>query len=120
MEEAHGRSGVSVTNDLVAEVVAQQLESMLSVGNYDGVKLLLAPVQPVDVAEAVGCLPRTLQALAFRLLGKDEAIEVYEYLEPAIQQSLLERLRSSEVLELVEEMSPDDRVRLLDELGPQV
>ena len=90
---------------------------MLSVGNYDGVKLLLAPVQPVDVAEAVGCLPRTLQALAFRLLGKDEAIEVYEYLEPTIQQSLLERLRSSEVLELVEEMSPDDRVRLLDELA---
>ena len=42
MEEALGRSGVSVTNDLVAEVVAQQLESMLSVGNYDGVKLLLA------------------------------------------------------------------------------
>ena len=120
MEEAHGRSGVSVTNDLVAEVVAQQLESMLSVGNYDGVKLLLAPVQPVDVAEAVGCLPRTLQALAFRLLGKDEAIEVYEYLEPAIQQSLLERLRSSEVLELVEEMSPDDRVRLLDELPAKV
>ena len=27
---------------------------MLSVGNYDGVKLLLAPVQPVDVAEAIG------------------------------------------------------------------
>ena len=120
MEEAQGLSGVTVTNDLVAEVVAQQLESMLSVGNYDGVKLLLAPVQPVDVAEAVGCLPRTLQALAFRLLGKDEAIEVYEYLEPAIQQSLLERLRSSEVLELVEEMSPDDRVRLLDELPAKV
>ena len=54
------------------------------------------------------------------MLGKDEAIEVYEYLEPAIQQSLLERLRSSEVLELVEEMSPDDRVRLLDELPAKV
>ena len=78
MEEAQGLSGVTVTNDLVAEVVAQQLESMLSVGNYDGVKLLLAPVQPVDVAEAIGCLPRTLQALAFRVLGKDGAMEVYE------------------------------------------
>ena len=76
MEEAQGLSGVTVTNDLVAEVVAQQLESMLSVGNYDGVKLLLDPVQPVDVAEAVGCLPRTLQALAFRLRAKDQAIEV--------------------------------------------
>ncbi|MDA0718492.1 MAG: magnesium transporter [Cyanobacteria bacterium] len=100
----------------VAEVVAQQLESLLEAGNYDGAKLLLGPVQEVDAAEAIGSLPRTLQALAFRLLPKDEAIEVYEYLDSAVQQTLLERLRSGEVLELVEEMSPDDRVRLFDEL----
>ena len=105
---------------MVASVVTQQLESMLAAGNYDAVKLLLEPVQPVDIAEAIGSLPRTLQALAFRLLSKDEAIEVYEYLEPAVQQSLLERLRSGEVLELVEEMSPDDRVRLFDELPAKV
>jgi magnesium transporter len=104
----------------VAEVVARQLESLLEATNYDGAKLLLRPVQPVDAAEAIGTLPRTLQALAFRLLPKDEAIEVYEYLEPAVQQSLLERLRSGEVLELVEEMSPDDRVRLFDELPAKV
>lgn len=104
----------------VAEVVARQLETLLEVGNYDGAKLLLRPVQEVDTAEAIGALPRTLQALAFRLLPKDEAIEVYEYLDPAVQQSLLERLRSGEVLELVEEMSPDDRVRLFDELPAKV
>jgi len=105
---------------LVAEVVAKQLEALLEVGNYDGAKLLLQPVQEVDTAEAIGSLPRTLQALAFRLLPKDEAIEVYEYLDPSVQQTLLERLRSSEVLELVEEMSPDDRVRLFDELPAKV
>lgn len=104
----------------VAEVVAQQLESLLEAGNYDGAKLLLGPVQEVDSAEAIGSLPRTLQALAFRLLPKDEAIEVYEYLDAAVQQTLLERLRSGEVLELVEEMSPDDRVRLFDELPAKV
>ena len=104
----------------VADVVARQLETLLEAANYDGAKLLLQPVQPVDAAEAIGTLPRILQALAFRLLPKDEAIEVYEYLEPAVQQSLLERLRSGEVLELVEEMSPDDRVRLFDELPAKV
>jgi len=112
---------MSETNGVVlAEVVAQQLEALLEAGNYDGAKLLLKPVQEVDAAEAIGSLPRTLQALAFRLLPKDEAIEVYEYLEPAVQQTLLERLRSGEVLELVEEMSPDDRVRLFDELPAKV
>ena len=104
----------------IAEVVARQLEKLLEAANYDGAKLLLQPVQPVDAAEAIGSLPRTQQALAFRLLPKDEAIEVYEYLDPAVQQTLLERMRSGEVLELVEEMSPDDRVRLFDELPAKV
>ena len=88
---------MSETNGVVlAEVVAQQLEALLEAGNYDGAKLLLKPVQEVDAAEAIGSLPRTLQ------------------------QTLLERLRSGEVLELVEEMSPDDRVRLFDELPAKV
>ncbi len=123
MNEATGATSPpssTVTGPQLADVVAQQLEAMLSAGNYDAVKVLLQPVQPVDIAEAIGKLPLILQALAFRLLSKNEAIEVYEYLDPVIQQSLLDRLRSSEVLELVEEMSPDDRVRLFDELPAKV
>ena len=112
---ASGANGVAL-----AEMVARQLEVLLEAGNYDGAKLLLRPVQEVDAAEAIGLLPRTLQALAFRLLPKDEAIEVYEYLDASVQQTLLERLRSGEILELVEEMSPDDRVRLFDELPAKV
>ena len=123
MKEREGASidvDSNLTGPLIAEVVAQQLEAMLSAGNYDGVKTLLEPIQPVDIAESIGNLPLILQALAFRLLNKNEAIEVYEYLEPAVQQSLLDRLRSGEVLELVESMSPDDRVRLFDELPAKV
>ncbi|MFM2123498.1 MAG: magnesium transporter, partial [Cyanobacteriota bacterium] len=82
-----------------AAVTTAELRELLETGNYDAVKLLLKPVQEVDIAEAIGGLPRTLQALAFRLLPKDEAIAVYEYLEPSVQQTLLERLRSNEVLE---------------------
>ena len=122
MTEAAGNeaSNITVELELVAEVVSQQLESMLSVGNYDAVKLLLKPVQPVDIAEAIGNLPTNLQALAFRFLGKDEAISVYEYLDSATQQSLLRLLRSGEMREVVEEMSPDDRARLLEELPAKV
>jgi magnesium transporter len=120
MSEANGTPASGIATAPVAEVVARQLEALLEVGNYDGAKLLLQPVQEVDTAEAIGSLPRTLQALAFRLLPKDEAIAVYEYLDAAVQQTLLERLRSGEVLELVEEMSPDDRVRLFDELPAKV
>ena len=100
--------------------LTEYLQRLIDAGNYDAVKQLLNPEQPVDAAEAISNLPTLQQAIAFRLLPKDEAIEVYEYLEPVVQQSLLERMRSSEVLELVEEMSPDDRVRLFDELPAKV
>ncbi len=122
MNEAKGSTSETslVNGPHIADEVAQKLEGMLSAGNYDGVKILLEHVQSVDIAEAIGILPLILQALAFRLLTKNEAIEVYEYLEPAVQQSLLDRLRSGEVLELVERMAPDDRVQLFDELPAKV
>ena len=122
MTEASGSSsgGMSTEHDLLAELVTQQLEAMLAVGNYDAVKLLLQPVQPVDIAEAIGALPPQLQAIAFRLLAKDEAISVYEYLDTTIQQNLLGLLRSGEMREVMEEMSPDDRARLFEELPAKV
>ncbi len=111
----------SLSSDLsTRENITFQLEELLIAGNYDEAKLLLEPSQPVDIADAIGSLPLILQALAFRLLKKNEAIEVYEYLDPVVQQTLLDRLRSGEVLEIVEKMSPDDRVQLFDELPAKV
>ena len=97
----------SLSSDLITrENITIKLEELLVAGNYDEAKLLLEPSQPVDIADAIGSLPLILQALAFRLLKKNEAIEVYEYLDPIVQQTLLDRLRSGEVLEIVEKCLP--------------
>ena len=72
----------SLSSDIsTRENIINQLEELLVAGNYDEAKLLLEPSQPVDIADAIGNLPLILQALAFRLLKKNEAIEVYEYLD---------------------------------------
>ena len=106
-----------LSSDLIArENITIQLQELLVAGNYDEAKLLLEPSQPVDIADAIGSLPLILQALAFRLLKKNEAIEVYEYLDLIVQQTLLDRVRSGEVLEIAEKMSPDARVQLSDEV----
>ena len=118
--EIHNNYVSSSTELTSSEKIAAQLKELLIAGNYDAAKLILLPSQPVDIAEAIGSLPQILQALAFRLLKKNEAIEVYEYLDPIVQQTLLDRLRSGEVLEIVEKMSPDDRVQLFDELPAKV
>lgn len=93
---------------------------MLAQNNLPGAKALLVPVQPADIADAIEDLPPQMQAIAFRLLSKDEAIEVYEHIDTSVQQLLIEELKSQEVLEIVDRMSPDDRVRLFDELPAKV
>ncbi|MEP0958685.1 magnesium transporter [Leptolyngbya sp. FACHB-1515] len=97
-----------------------QLQALLEQQNYQGAKALLVPVQPADIAEAIDGLPEQMQAIAFRLLSKSEATEVYEHLDSSIQQALLEDFKRQDVLEIVEQMSPDDRARLFDELPAKV
>jgi magnesium transporter len=102
------------------ELVQSQLKILLEQNNLEGAKALLVPVQPADIAEAIEGLPETTQVIAFRLLSKAEAAAVYEYLDTPVQQSLIEEFKRQDVLDVVDKMSPDDRVRLFDELPAKV
>jgi magnesium transporter len=93
---------------------------LLEQGNLQGAKQVLVPVQPVDIADAIEGLPEAMQVIAFRLLSKAEAIEVYEYLDSSVQHALIEEFKRQDVLDIVDKMSPDDRARLFDELPAKV
>ena len=101
-------------------LVRSQLQMLMEQGNFQGAKALLIPVQPADIAEAIEGLPESMQALVFRLLPKDEAIEVYEVLSSTVQQTLVEDFKRQDVIEIVDQMSPDDRAKLFDELPAKV
>lgn len=100
--------------------VRSQLQVLLEQENLQEAKEMLMSLQPVDIAEAIEGLPKPMQAIAFRLLPKAEAIEVYEYLDSQVQQSLIEEFKRQDVLDIVDKMSPDDRTRLFDELPARV
>ncbi|MEL6488597.1 MAG: magnesium transporter [Cyanobacteria bacterium J06634_6] len=102
------------------ELVRSQLQALLEQDNFRGAKALLVPVQPADIAEAIEGLPETMQAIAFRLLSKNEAIEVYENLDSPVQQALIEDFKRQDLIDIVDKMSPDDRARLFDELPAKV
>lgn len=102
------------------QIVREQLRLLLAARNFEGVKSLLQPIQPVDIAEAIEGLAQPLRLSAFRLLDKPVAVEVYGYLTADAQQSLVEEFRDRDILELVESMAPDDRANLFDELPPQL
>ena len=109
-----------VKHNELRQLVRSQLELLLESGNLEGAKSLLIPVQPVDIAEAIEGLPQSSQLIAFRLLSKSEAIEVYEYLNTEVQQSLIQEFKRQDVLDIVDKMSPDDRARMFDELPAKI
>jgi magnesium transporter len=80
----------------------------------------LAETSTLDVADELARLEPAEKAVPFRLLDRDRALAVFEALDPAHQQQVLEGLRDETVRSLVEDMDPDDRARLLDELPAKV
>lgn len=102
------------------QIVREQLRLLLTDRNFEGVKSLLLPVQPVDIAEAIEGLQQPMQLEAFRLLTKRTAVDVYEHLTTETQQALIEEFRDHEVLDVVNSMAPDDRAHLFDELPPRL
>ena len=66
-------TGNGVKHNELRQLVRSQLEILLESGNLEGVKNLLIPVKPVDIAEAIEDLPESMQVIAFRLLSKAEA-----------------------------------------------
>ncbi|MGK7894669.1 MAG: magnesium transporter [Xenococcus sp. (in: cyanobacteria)] len=102
------------------QLVCSELKILLEQKNWEGAKAILIPVQPVDIAEAIQGLPEAMQAIAFRLLAKDNAISVYEYLDSSVQQVLLKDLSREDVHDIINQMSPDERVKLFDELPAKV
>ncbi|MBE8998762.1 MULTISPECIES: magnesium transporter [unclassified Nostoc] len=73
-------------------------------------------LQPVDVGDYITQLPEKQRAIAFRLLNKAQAIDVFEYLPTEVQEELINSLHDVQVVQLVEAMSPDERAELFDEL----
>lgn len=110
----------NISHRELRNLVRSQLQALLEQRDLRGAKAILEPVQPADIAEAIEGLPEPMQLLAFRLLPKGEAIEVYEHLDRNVQEALIEEFKRQDVQDIVDKMSPDDRARLFDELPAKI
>lgn len=111
------RPTLTGTPDAVPTV---ELDELLELGDLDVVDRWLDHADVVEIADALSRLPREARAVPFRLLARDRALEVFELLDPSLQQELLEGLRETNVRQLFEGMDPDDRARLTEEMPAKV
>jgi len=88
--------------------------------DMETLKILLTSAEPIEIFNIFHDLSEKEQVIVFRLLSKDDALFVFEELETEDQQNLMRSFTDAQAIEFVNELAPDDRVKLLDELPATV
>ena len=96
------------------------LERVIQARDFVALHEMLKHWSPGTTASLIEPLSVEQQVVAFRLLPRDVAADVFEYLPLEAQQSLLKAMATEEVAKVLNDMAPDDRTALLDELPASV
>jgi magnesium transporter len=106
-----------MTSDLQTHV--EYIRKLIEDKNYSLLKESIKG-HPADIAALLNELDPLQRILIFRLLPKDDAVEVFEHLDIENQSELLSKFHDDRTISLVNEMSPDDRAPLFDELPAKI
>jgi len=98
----------------------EYIEELLEKNALNELKNIINTLHPADIAELMSFLDSQKQVVVFRLLRKDLAIEVFEQLDFEQQENLLQSFTDERVAEILNQMSPDDRMELFDELPAKI
>jgi magnesium transporter len=102
-------------------MLAQADRALLEgITDLNQLKSELNDLPPIDVGDYIAALDNEPRAIAFRLLQKDKATEVFEYLPKEVREELIASLQGEQMFQIVDSMSPDDRAKLFDELPAKV
>ena len=106
---------------MLGRAILPEINELILKRDFQTLKEVFEDWHPSELADAVSDLHETDRAIVFRLLPKEKAADVFEYLNLDVQEPLLKAMGQDEVGVILNEMSPDDRTALLQELpGPVV
>ncbi len=97
-----------MTRDIFVKLLAQR--------QFKAVRSMLDVMNEVDIASLLSELSDKELALAFRLIPKDKAAEVFANMNNSLQTYLVEIFTEKELKELLSDLYMDDTVDLLEEL----
>jgi magnesium transporter len=112
-EDSSGRPPLEVLNE---DTFKELLESK----QYRELRERLADSEPTHIADLLTSIPAEEAVIAFRLLPKSLAISVFDDMDGAFQNQLLEAFSDQTARNFLEAMPPDDRAELLDEVPAKV
>lgn len=89
---------------------------LLEQRQFKAVRSILDVMNEVDIASLLSELTDKELALAFRLIPKDKAAEVFSNMDTSMQTYLVEMFTEKELRELLDDLYMDDTVDMLEEL----
>src|SRR3954451_1379805 len=101
---------------MVGNLLLPEIRSLIAARDFNGLRDIFKEWPPADVADVILDLPEDEQVILFRVLPTALAADVFEYIGIEEQQKLLRAMAHEQVVGILNEMSPDDRTALLEEL----
>src|SRR5439155_14285419 len=101
---------------MVGKLLAPEIKSLIDARNFGALRELFSDWPPADVADVILDLPEDEQVIIFRVLPAALAADVFEYIGIEEQQKLLRAMAHEQVVGILNEMAPDDRTALLEEM----
>ncbi|GBD89265.1 magnesium transporter MgtE [bacterium BMS3Abin03] len=101
---------------MLSKLLQPEIQSLIAEKKLSILKEVLNEWSPADIADLLVDLPGHEKVIIFRLLPNELATDTFEHLEIDTQMDLLKAMGKSEVADILNEMSPDDRTALLEEL----
>ena len=109
-------------NSLTGEIVIspERLSSLIEEKKYQQLKEILTLLPPPDLAELFDELDEKNHILLFRLLHKEQAAEVFVWLDSDLQKRLIDSFSDKELSSVLDELYIDDTVDLIEEMPAMV
>lgn len=101
---------------MLSKLLMPEIESLIAERKLSILKEILLEWPPADIADLILDLPQQEKVIVFRVLPIDLATDTFEHLEFDTQEELLKAMGNEEVAAILNDMSPDDRTALLEEL----
>jgi len=97
-----------------------EILALLSDSDRVELRRLLGGINAADIAEELDDFDERDVVKVFRILPKDKAAEVFAYLEPDVQQSIIEAITDREIGGIIDELFLDDAVDFIEEMPANV
>lgn len=105
---------------MLSKLIVPEISELIDKKDFTSLREVVDSLELPDVADLVNDLDENRQAIFLRLLPKGISTDIFEHLEPDVQLSIIEKFSRNEIASILNEMSPDDRTWLLEEMPSSI